>query len=389
LQRALDAGDMATVATLWPELRSDPLTVALAIRVTDALRAVMGRTIAEAGARGDDAALMEAIGDAEDAGVPIDAAARRAARAAMTRNETRRRLREAIAADDRTTLTDLVLSGRLAELGSVDRATAEAAMRALHWPLLDAALQGDDDQRIMAAYDAEPDLFEGAAVLTREQRARVDLARSRTYWLNEVRIALRNRDAKTLQSALPAAPPGAIEQLSEVERRRIERMTRKDDAVAQLARALKEGPDRAIVEALAAVKASGAALPDVLDWAAVRGVEDRVSLADALRDAAAAQPPDYARLAILLPAARAAARETGAGAFADGLDFERLEAEVLHAAHVSRLREAIAGDDDAAIAGAADPDPYGAVAALTPPQRARVERALQAQSGGRHAVRRA
>lgn len=383
LRRALDAHDMATVAALWPGLRGDPLAAALAIRVTDALRAVMGQTIADADARGDDAVLLAAIRDAEEAGVPIDAAARRAARAAATRIETRGRLHDAIAVDDRTVLADLVLSGRLGELGSVDRATARAAMRALHWPLLEAALQSDDDLRIVSAYDAEPDLFEGEGVLSREQRARVDLARSRIVWLNEVRIALRNREAKTLQMALPAAPPGALERLSEVERRRVDRLTRKEDAVARLARALKQGPDRAIIAALADVKAAGATLPDVLDWAAVRGVEDRLSLAEALREAAAADPPDYERLAILLPAARAAAREAGGtgggGGLDDGLDFELLELDVLRAAHVTRLREAIASDDDAVIAAAADPDPYQAVRVLAPPQRARVERALRAQ----------
>jgi hypothetical protein len=389
LRQALDQRDMETVARLWPELRGDPLASAFAIRVTDALREVMGSTIAEAVARGDDAALLASVRDAEEAGVPVDAASRRAARAATTRSETRRRLREAVDGDDRIALTDLVLSGRLAELGSVDKSTARAAMRALNWPLLEAALASDDDVRILSAHDAEPDLYDGEGVLTREQRARVDLARSRLYWLNEVRIALRHRDVATLQVAMRAAPPGARERLSEVERRRIERLTVKEDAVARLARALKAGPDRAIVEALAAVRASGATLPEALDWAAVRGVEDRVSLAQALREAATADPPDLERLAVLLPAARAAAREGGtAPSLPDGLDFEQLERDVLRAAQVTRLREAISSGDDAAIAAAASPDPYGAVAALPAPQRARVELALQGQPSSNPFLRR-
>jgi hypothetical protein len=309
--------------------------------------------------------------------VPIDVEARRAARAAENRVTTRKVLHEAAAADDRIALAGLVLSGRLNELSTIDRATARAAMRSLHWPLLEAALGSDDDFRILACYDAEPDLFEEEGVLTRDQRARVDLARSRLYWLNEVRIALRNRDVATIQMAMPAAPPGAADRLSAVERRRIERLTLKEDATVRLARALKEGPDRAIAEALAAVKAAGAPLPDALDWAAVRGVEDRLSLAAAIRDAAENDPPDYERLAVLLPAARAAAREAGGAGVADGLDFERIEREVLRAAHLTRLREALATDDDATIAHAAVPDLYGAVAALPAHQRVRVQRAIR------------
>jgi hypothetical protein len=384
LRRALDSGDMKTVAAVWPELRGDPLASALAIRVTDALREVMGKTIARAAERGDDASLLDSVQDAEDAGVPVDAKSRKAARAAANRIETRRRLEEAIAAGDRTVLTDLVLTGRLAELGTVDRSTAKAAMRALHWPMLEAALGSDDDLRILGAYDGEPGLFEDEGALSREHRARVDLARSRTLWLQEVRVALRNREVETLKMAMRASPPGALDRLSEVERRRIERSTRKDDAVARLAQVLKEGPDQAIVDALAAVKATGATLPDALDWAAVRGVEDRLSLAQAIREAASADPPDYERLAVLLPAARAAAADGSAGAArlaADGLDFEHLEREVFRAAHVARLREAIATDDDATIAAAAVPDPYGAVAALPVEQRVRVQRAVRVQYG--------
>ena len=54
----------------------------------------------------------------------------------------------------------------------------------------------------------------------------------------------------------------------------------------------------------------------------------------------------------------------------------RLEGGVLRAAHLARLQEALAREEEAAIAAAARPDPFGALARLTGEQRARVERAL-------------
>jgi hypothetical protein len=167
--------------------------------------------------------------------------------------------------------------------------------------------------------------------------------------------------------------------LSEVESRRILRVSMREAAVARLERALREGPDREVVAALAEFESAGAPFSDVLDWTAVRGVVDRISLADALRAAATADPPDTARLARLLPAARAALGGNGA---AEGPDWSGLERSVLRAAHLARLREALAADDDARIASAADPDPYGARALLSPGESARAERALQHRGNG-------
>ena len=103
----------------------------------------------------------------------------------------------------------------------------------------------------------------------------------------------------------------------------------------------------------------------------MRGVVDRISLGEALRAAATANPPDTARIARLLPAARAALSAGGA----DAPDWATLERSVLRAAHVARLRDAIAADDDARIASAAVPDPYGALQVLAPEERQRVENA--------------
>jgi hypothetical protein len=130
--------------------------------------------------------------------------------------------------------------------------------------------------------------------------------------------------------------------------------------------------------ALAELESAGAPFSDVLDWAAVRGVADRLTLADALREAALANPPDTARLARLLPAARAA---LGDGTNGGGPDWAALEASVLRAAHLARLRDALATGDEGRIASAANPDPYDARALLAPEERERVERALARARG--------
>ena len=147
-------------------------------------------------------------------------------------------------------------------------------------------------------------------------------------------------------------------QLTDVERRRIERASTREAAVSRLERALREGPDREVVAALAEFESAGAPFPDVLDWTAVRGVVDRISLAEALRAAASADPPDTAQLARLLPAARAALGDRG---MPGEPDWAALEQSVMRAAHLARLREAIADEDEARIAFAAVPDPFGAL----------------------------
>jgi hypothetical protein len=71
----------------------------------------------------------------------------------------------------------------------------------------------------------------------------------------------------------------------------------------------------------------------------------------------------------------------GAGLGAD-IDFAALERDVLRAAHLARLRDALSRGDDAAIAAAARPDPFGALERLSEDQRARVERALATRGAG-------
>ena len=53
-----------------------------------------------------------------------------------------------------------------------------------------------------------------------------------------------------------------------------------------------------------------------------------------------------------------------------------LELTVLRAAQLARLRDALAANDDARIAAAADPDPFAARSLLSDEEQARVAQAL-------------
>jgi hypothetical protein len=372
LRAAIASGDTGETFRLWLDARGTPLPLGLAGRVHGYLQNALGGAIRQAIVRRDDGAIVATLRQAQAAGIPLAAEHRQAGRDAARRIETRRALEAALTNDDRAALAALSLSGRIAELGRPPRPVERAIARALAWPHLERAMDANDDATILAAYD--PDLFDDDPALPRAYRERVALAEARTAWLYRVRTALRDRNAATLRAAMLEPPPGAEARLSAVERTRIDRLVMRDAAAARLAQALREGPDAAIVAALNQIEAAGAPLPEAIDWAAVRGVVDRVTLAEAIREAATADPPAYTRLARLLPAARAA----GAGGFsADGIDFAALEADLLRAAHLARLRDALALDDDDAIAHAAAPDPYGAVSRLPGEQQARVATALR------------
>ena len=223
LRSALEAKDIAAVVRLWPELRTDPRAAPEAVRVHTLIGEHVRAAIAAARRRDDDDALVLAVREADEVGVAVDEMARRAARAARERIETRAALRAALAVNDRTSLASLSLSGRIADLGPVEPSVARAVKRAMAWPHLERALHADDDAEIRATYDAE--LFDEPGTLTPEQRARVELARLRLGWLEQVRRAIKQRDIRTLRTALAKPPPGAEGFLTRVERSRIVRLT--------------------------------------------------------------------------------------------------------------------------------------------------------------------
>lgn len=379
VRSAIATRDGATVARYWPSLRGDSLVGDLGIAAADTLQAWFGDQLGAAIARGDDRALLEVVDAAGGQGVLIPPTVRRAVRSARSRAEVRTRLDTAIRRHDQETLTDLVISGRLGELGDVPPEVNRRALQALAFPALMAAIDDDRDDAILAAYD--PTLFDPetgpADPLSTRERARVRLAARRLAWLVEVRDALRERDTRGLARAFSDVPDGALDRLSAVERRRIERLASREEAADSLADAIEGGDDVAIVSALTRVASIGGSLPNELDWAAVRGVVDRITLAEAIREAMSEDPPDATRLARLLPVARAAA---AAEPDRTDIDFAELERQVLRAAHINRLRTAILTDDDDEIATAATPDPFNAIDRLPKEQKERVERALAARA---------
>jgi hypothetical protein len=372
LGAAIAARDTATALELWETSRTVPETATYAAAVHLLVSRDAAAAIERAMRRKDDDGLVAAVAEAERAGVAPSTEARTAVRAARRRIAARIALREAIDQGDYHGLASLACSGALNCLGRLEPASARAVERALAWAAVERALVSDDDVAIVAAVD--PALWREDGALPPAARQRIDLARSRMRWVEDVRSALRRRDGLTLRRALESPPLDADLHLTAVERRRIERASTRQAAVSRLERALREGPDREVVAALAEFESAGAPFPEVLDWTAVRGVVDRISLAEALRAAAASDPPDTAQLARLLPAARAA---LGDQELPDEPDWAALEQAVLRAAHLARLREALADGDDARVAFAALPDPYGALSLLTPEESERVDAALR------------
>ena len=156
--------------------------------------------------------------------------------------------------------------------------------------------------------------------------------------------------------------------LSDVERARIERLSRRDVAVHRLERLLREGTDQEVLAALAAMKETGADFPQGFDWAMLRAVEERTELSEGIMAALAVTPPDLDRLSTLLPAAKAAAEAGNLPQF-PGTTLEQIELDTLRAARVARIREAIAANDDDAIRAVAVPDTDSLLEMLTEGER--------------------
>jgi hypothetical protein len=375
---AVAARDTAAAVRLWEESRAVPEVATYAASVHLLVAHDASAAVDRALRRHDDDGLIAAVAQAELLGVAPSPEARTALRAARKRTTARAALRDALERGDLRALAGLACSGQLNCLGRLESPQARAIERARAWPALERALASDDDNAIASA--ADPSLWREEGTLPPAANDRLDLARRRLRWLDDVRGALRRRDDTALRGLLTTAPPGADARLTDVERRRISRVSTREAAVARLERALREGPDREVVAAMAEFESAGAPFSDVLDWTAVRGVVDRISLAEALRAAATADPPDAAQLARLLPAARAALGDQGAPGEPD---WAALERSVLRAAHLARLREALASGNEARISSAAIPDPYGATTLLSPEENQRVDRALSEVRGSR------
>ncbi|MDQ3512558.1 MAG: hypothetical protein M3462_02655 [Chloroflexota bacterium] len=368
---ALRAGDAARVAELWPSVRGDTLVSGVAIEIADTLQRHFGQAVAAALRDGDDAAIVDAVREAEAAGVAPSPSTRKASREARARLRTRAALAEAIARDDRETLAGLALSGSLDDIGPLDRTTGSLLNRALAWPALARALTADDDAALRAAWDEG--LFGDDPRLGAEGRERVERSLHRQGWLETVRDALRHRKASVLSEALRDVPTGAADRLSGPERRRLDRVAGRDLAAARLAEALATGDPAAVQRASDEVAALGGSVPELLDWAGVAAGNERDALTRALRDISRARPTDHLHLARLVVAARAVT------ATEDGIErqisatFQRQAARVGYLHH---YRDAIAANDPEAIAAVIAGDQVGAIEVLDGAERATVADAM-------------
>lgn len=376
LKAAITRNDEAEVIRIWSAVSDDPIAALLAADVEGVLATSYDRRVLEEARHQRDAGVIALGNEAAARNIPLGPRARTTVRQARERVEVQARLDQALMTNDRDELARLAVSGQLVVLGDTDRASLERVIQAIEWPVLERAIAADDDVLIDAAFDDE--LFGPGASVPEDVRERVELARVRLRWLSDVRDALAKRQTERLGELFIAPPDGAADRLGTGERRRIRRHIEQAQAVAHLGRELERGDEAGIVSALNRVERVSARISDRATWKAIQQVVERVTLIDDLLDAAQENPPDYGRLAQLLPAIHALGLEQdprlGRSDFVAGL-----EQQLVRMAHVRRIQAAIARDNDIAIVTSAVPDPHNATDLLTEAERDRVAAAIKAR----------
>jgi len=374
LRVSLAAGDAGAVVNLWPDMARDPASSHLAIQANALIQRFVRAGLDESVTTGTPGQIIDSVAAARRLGVPVTAKSVRAERQAKHGLKIVERVRNAVADDDRPLLADFGSIKEALPFGEGETALRSAMELAMQWRMLEEAIQHDDDQRILRA--VTPDLWAAPGYLSSESLERVQLARSRMRWKEEMRRALRERDGPRLAALIDLQPEGAREKLTSIELRRAGRLVAQTRALDRLETAMATRGDKELVDAMNEVEATGALLPPDLDWAGISDVIDRLSLVASIRRAALGEPRDYLRLGRLLPAAREAFG-TATPYFGSQLDIEDLEQDVQRDTQRRRLQEALATGDETAIAHAASPDPYGVVPSLPDDQRRAVEKLLE------------
>ena len=327
------------------------------------------REVAKLARTQDDTRILELAREANRAHLVLEESTRRIIRLANERSQIRARLESALSRNDRRDLADLAVSGELALLGDTTRDSLVRVLQALEWPSLLRALETDDDTLIMMWFDEE--LFEDEKSLPYAMRMRIDLARNRLAWIEDIRRELRERDAEALELLVANEPEQGRQQLGESERRRVRQLIDGKRALSELDRSIRSGNTHRVISALTAVEKTGATIDDPALWSAVRRIVERSELVQATIDAARKSPPDDRSLATLVPQLK----EQGIAhdpALRGDFSLDRLEAMIIRGAAVRRIRRGIEHDDDRAIRLAAFPDATGALALLTSAERERV-----------------
>lgn len=365
--------DSARVVELWPAVRQSPEVIPYAIQATNLVSEFVRRRVSRAMDERDDNEIVAAVEQAQALVIAVPPAARRAYRRALRQVDLRAQLIDALEQDDRQQLADMVVSGEIDQLGGLSRSAEQAVRLSLKWQHLQQAIDLDSDEQILAC--SLDELLGEAGYVSQEDKDRIALAQGRRRWLQSVRTALADRDAVALADLTAAQPDGVDSLLGPSEKRRISRLIAQRRAGIRLRDALASGDDRKLVDAMNDIEATGARLPSDIDWAGIQTVADRLSIVASIRRAAKSNPPDYARLGRMLPAAREAFG-LSTPYLGHGLDFATLETDVRRAAHRERLREALRSGDHQSILTAATPDPYNAIATLDPNEQALVSTVL-------------
>jgi hypothetical protein len=372
------------VAVLWAKVSRDPVARTMTMQMEELYATTLSERIDRENKQGRDALVISIAEEARMRNIALPTSARTQIRAAKDRTAVRLRLDQALESDSREELTDLAVSGQLVVLGDADRKSLVRVLQALEWPLLERALETDDDRIILNTYDEE--LFGDSDALPKSVVRRVELARARLQWADRVRAALHQRLASEVTALFDSTPDRAESHLSASERKRAHKIVEQHRAMRQLAESIQSGDEAEIVSALATVERVGARLGQHFPWHAIRDVLERVSLIEDIMDAAKSRPVDHAKLAQLIPAAKAIGLDKDprlGGEYA----IESLQTKLIQAAHLRRLRTAIMLDDDVRIVGTALPDVYDVLDELTDTERKRVAGAIRSQRRqNRHAV---
>ncbi|CAN5621181.1 hypothetical protein BH23CHL5_BH23CHL5_07630 [soil metagenome] len=369
LKVALASRDTGTVVDLWPNFAGHPDAADLAIPSNAVIYRHVRALLDESLESGDPEQLSQTVEAARSLGVAIPARIVTALRRVRQAAALATRLTSAMADNDRKFLSDFYVIRDVLPV-SLSSEIETAMLLAFQWSSLHEAIELDDDHLILRA--ATPELWSTTGYLSSAELERIQAARARMRWREEVRRALRDRDGLKARDLSESRPDRSDSLVSQTELGRLERLVNQHLALERLRAAMASRSDRDLVDAMNEVETAGALLPPELDWSGIRDVVDRLSIVASIRRAAA-EPRDIARLGRLLPAARAAFEGT-VPYLGSKFDFAELERDVQRETQRTRLLEAIAIGDAAGILHAADPDPYGVIPTLSDQDRGLVNR---------------
>jgi hypothetical protein len=345
LEAAIANRDHATVLREWPDIRDTPDASRYAAIVHQFATEYWANAIRHASRTGNAEAVLEAVGQADAAGVAIPHALRPLIREAEQRAGT----------DAFNTME-------------------ETATWANSHPELAHALERDDD-RVVAAV-IEHSEREDFSDLPDPIRGRIEISLRRVDWATNVRKALRARRINQLGDLLLQPVPGADRLLSPTERARIARIRERGEAQIAVNQALSARNDRAFIQAMRRMELAGAPLPPDLDTRAFTEALERITRVTALRRAVTTPGEhDPRTVARLVPAAVMGGVEWEV--VERLVNVEDVDRELVRLGHLARIREVIAGGDPDAIVAAALPDNHDVLRSLTREERAAVEAAAK------------